>query len=129
MAANEKGFVYFDDAEVTRTNKLYKVKLIDEERAIYLKQELVDSIASVTDQDENLIAILIAHINFVRIDRKKDIGPLAPKIEEDVLSVGLKVLLREVAIEELIETMQSLKWHQIVEIITAESPIEKYQDL
>ena len=129
MATNETGFIYYEDAEVSRTNKLYKVKLIEEERGIFLGKELVESLASDTDQDENLIAILIAYIKFVRIDREKDIKDFTPNIKDDVLSEGLKALLQEIGIEELIGKMQTLKWHQIVDIINDEQPVEKYRDL
>lgn len=124
-----KSYVYFDDAEVTRTSKLYKVILEQEETTIYLKETLVETIATSTNQDENLIAILLAHMECVRRSRNTNINKDARKLDDKIVAEGLKILLRDILIEDLIQKMQSIKWHQIVEILTAESPIEELRNL
>ena len=130
MAASKNSFVYFDDAEVTRTSKRYKVILKQENVTMYFKQEIVDSIKNMTDEDANLVAILLAHIEFVRRNtNKEDIGVFVRKLENEDIVEGLEVLLRYKSLEELIEIVQTLKWHQIVEIMTAESPIEELRNL
>ena len=101
-----------------------------EETTIYIKETLVDCIAATTNQDENLIAILLAHIEFVRKNRdKKNIDLVTRKLDNKIVAEGLEILLREFLIEDLIQTMQSIKWHQIVEILEAESPIEEIRKL
>lgn len=128
--AKYSSFLCFEDAEVTRTkNNRYKVYLIEEEMEIIIGDNLVKEIALATSEEENLIAILLSYIDFVRRSRITQTVTAPRKVKEEVLITSLIKLLRENPIERLINIVKYLKWHQLLDVLTSEEPSEKIQEL
>ena len=125
---NYNGFAYFQDAMVSRKNTMYVVDLEVEEAKFYLGEKMIDEIARKTGEDKNLIAILIAYIDYVRKSRGKRNGKHDGGIQnlpyEDIVD-GVTALLRKISIDDLIEKIKGLKWHEIKSVLTGELPIEE----
>lgn len=123
------GFVYFDEAVVKRTNDFYKVVLEEEEVTIFKKVSLVDEIVSKTGEDENLIAILLAQIEYARRSNAQ-FGKRGPRrIENDNIVRVLPVLFEDISIEQLIYKVKSSNWHKLVDVFKSENPLENMQEL
>lgn len=118
------GFVYFDDAVVRRTSDFYKVVLEEEEVTIFKKVSLVEDIVAKTRYDENLIAILLAQIEFIRRDNAKLSKKIPRRINNENIIRGVSILLESVSIEELISKVKSSNWHELVNAFEAEDPID-----
>lgn len=128
--AQNNSFVYFEDAEVTRTKKLYRVFLEDEESTFFLKEEIVDSIADQTGEDPNLVAILLANIDYVRKSREKMNGGSTPtKIENKLMVECVSMLLKVISIDELIARFKAMKWHEILKVFDSQNPVEEIEEL
>ena len=121
---------YFDDAVVSRTSKLYKIVLDEHEKiTICVHADKVNPIAETTNLDDNLIAILLATIELVRRSRTKIDRSLPCKLDDKVVTEGLKSLLNAVPIEEVIIKFKSLKWHEIKAILSSKSPARTLEEL
>lgn len=126
---NNTGFVYFDEAVVRRTNDFYKILLEEEEVTIFKKVSLVDEIVSKTGEDENLIAILLAQIEYVRSSNAQ-FGKRGPrKIEDDKTVQVLSILLEDISIEELIYKVKSSNWYELVNVFESGDPIKNIEEL
>ena len=120
-------FVYFEDAVVYRTKEYYKVILESEETTIMLKDRLVEAIAEKTIENENLIAILLAYIDYVRITVRGANQNPPKRLEDNVMIEGILLLVENISIEELIIKMKTMKWHEIVGLLESPDPIERIQ--
>lgn len=123
------GFVYFDEAVVKRTKDFYKVVLEVEEVTIFKKVSVVNEIVSTTEEDENLIAILLAQIEYVRRSNAK-FGKREPhRIDNKNIIRGVSILLGVISIEELIYKVKSSNWHELVNIFESGDPIKNIEEL
>lgn len=126
----ESNFFYFEEVEVSQTKGgLYRVKLEEEECVFYIKPELTQRIASKADVNEELVAILLAYIEYARRSRNADHEKKVKRIEDKDLFEVISALLFSFSIENLIEFIHPLKWHEISDIINADSPVEEMKKI
>ena len=124
----DKGFAYFQEVMVYKKNKMYVVTLEEEEATFYLEPNMINQIAKKANEEENLVAILVAYINYVRRSRAKCDGKRDGRpqnLDSQVIVDGLITILKKVSIDDLIVTFRSLKWHEIKSILTFDLPIEE----
>lgn len=117
-------FVYYGDATISRKEKNYKVEL-EEECIIYVKRDTVERVLKhCQNRDENLIALILAKMEYARKCRNADFSKKEKKLDEDIVVDGLAILLLNFSEEVIIEVFSSAKWHEIAEIVKSESPVE-----
>lgn len=120
-------YTYYGEATVSRMRLSFKVVLDEHERTIIIPVSIVEEISNTTKEDVDMIAILLAYIEVIRKEVVTDTEKFR-KIAEKRLIVNVSKLLNEYAIEELIEIIQGLKWHQIVDVLESNNP-KKQLDL
>ena len=107
---------YFGDTKAYRLDNYYRVVLVDEERRIILRKDLVDNISEKTGDDENLIAILLAYIDCARINSTKSHKKPKP-LDDKIIIEGILILLNYILIEKLISIIKLMKWNEIVDAL------------
>lgn len=126
----KSNFFYFEEAEVSQTKGgLYRVRLEEEDSVFYVKSELTERIAFKSDVDAELVAILLAYIEYARKSRNADHEKKAKRIDDEDLYQGIVALLFSYPIENLIELIHPLKWHEISDILNADNPVEEMKKI
>lgn len=126
----ENNSIYFEDIKVSkcRENSSFKVELDTEGYTFFIKNRLTEKISMESREDENLIAIILAYIEYARKSRNSDKDDKVKSLEDDVLFFGLSKLLDKYSGEELIEIMRELKWHEICQVLNSEKPIAEIEE-
>lgn len=131
--ANENNFVYFEGAKVTKTRSkiYYRIDLEDEDWSFFIKKEIVKGIiSSSVEEESNLVAIMLAYVEYSRQCRNEcRESKKAKKLEDDILINGFSALLYSYPVERLVVIFKSLKWHEITEILNSEDPISKMEGI
>ena len=124
-------FVCFEEVTISKTRKetLYKVNLELEGYIFYIDKEIVDNIISQTHEDENLIAILLAYIEYSRKSRNTHNRGRAKCLDKKLLVDGISKLLVSYSSERLIKLVRNLKWHEIDYVFNSDNPIEKMDEV
>lgn len=116
-------FVCTDWAVIERTRTNFKVRLEEEEWDIYVSKEQVNEVSRETKQDENLVAVLLAYVSYVRQSTKAQKNEVKRLPDEQKVDGMIRLLNGyEFSIETLIDTVKELKWHQLREVLLANSP-------
>jgi len=126
----ENNFVYYEGATISKTKSSYKVYFEDNEWTIYVSFEDVHKVSSQTNEDDNLIAVLLASITYAREDvlAFKNKVPKVPK--EKIFETVIKLLNEyEGSIETLITQLQGMKWHELREILLSEEPVKVLNEI
>ena len=126
----ENNSIYFEDIKVSkcRENSSFKVELDTEGYTFFIKNRLTEKISIESREDENLIAIILAYIEYARKSRNSDKDDKVKSLEDDVLFFGLSKLLDKYSGEELIEIIRELKWHEICQVLNSEKPISEIEE-
>ena len=126
----ENNSIYFEDIKVSkcRENSSFKVELDTEGYTFFIKNRLTEKISIESRDDENLIAIILAYIEYARKSRNSDKDDKVKSLEDDVLFFGLSKLLDKYSGEELIEIIRELKWHEICQVLNSEKPISEIEE-
>lgn len=129
--ATKNNFTYFEDVRVSMSRKKlsFKVDLELEGFSFYVSKAIVDEIATKNKEDENLVAIILAYIEYARKSRNADNNCKAKKLEDELLISGVSRLLQEYPIERVIEIMGLLKWHEICKILASNNPVEEVEEV
>ena len=107
---------------VERNDKSYKVVFEDRDTKVFVRKIDVEKIYEYTNYEDGLIAILLGHIELSRRLGSTPKEHLDP-IDKDVMLEAIKKIFdKGYFIEELIEDVQELKWHEITEIFTSPHP-------
>lgn len=124
-----KNFFYFENIRVseTRSGLYYKVELEEEDATILVKKDLVEEITPY--EQEELIAILLACMEYSRRCRNHTREAKAPKPNENQLVKCIIELLTFYPMENLIEIIRDLKWSEISDILNANNPIKAMQKI
>lgn len=126
---NSNNFNYFDEAIVERTNYLYKVELVEENTSISKSRSIVEQIGEQSGQDNSLIAILLAYIEYVRRINSL-IGRRGPtQFDDDIMTEVIINLLEYFSIEELISKVKSSNWYELSNVFESNNPIENMMKL
>ena len=119
--------IYYDEATVSKTRSSFKVELEESAVTIFIPFSVVQNICEKTADDEAMIAILLAYIEDTR---KSAITPTIRirKIKDETIVVNITELLVKYPVEQLIEIVRGLKWHQIREIFESVNPEEQIEE-
>ena len=102
-----------------------KVYLEEEDWRIYVPTEDVNRVAMATEQDENLVAVLLAYVSYIRkntLAAKNNV----PKLDQEVVLNSLINLVKgyEHSVQDLINQVKYLKWHELRRILMSSEPAE-----
>ena len=125
----KSSLVYFEDVSIRRSSNSYIVNLELDGDDFYIRNPIIEDIAMKGNTDKNLIAILLAYIEYARRSRNSDENPKARKIENEIVSSVICELLKKYSAEELIDMVKELKWHEICEIFYSQNPILKIEEI
>jgi len=116
---------YFEGMEVIKTRKsqYYKVVFEDGECTIYISEKNVQEICENCQEEQVLVAILLACIEYIRKDTSTDKNKIR-KIDEKIVVESTVKLLSDYTAETLILYIKSLKWHEVKEIYESQNPKE-----
>ena len=115
---------YFEEMEVwvIRRKENYQV-ILEDDIKFNVNGKLVEKISSTNDQTEELIAILLAYVEYARSNINSAGKKREKPISDDILSTSITELLHCYSIDTLINLFKVLKWHEISLILNAESPV------
>lgn len=123
-------FVCTDWAVIERTRTNFKVRLEEEEWDIYVSKEQVDEVSRETKQDENLVAVLLAYVAFIKQSTKTKTEHLKRLSDEQKLDGMIRLLnAYEFPIETLINVVRELKWHQLRDVLLARTPAQYLSEI
>ena len=115
---------YFDEATISRTDKNYKVELVERELTIFVPEAIVSDVCKNTSAEEEIVATLFAYMEAARKEATTKENKFR-RINEDKVVINTKELMVWYSIERLIEVVRDLKWHQIKAIFESENPKKK----
>lgn len=124
----ENNSIYFEDVKIVRKKDSHVVTFEMEECSFYIKAAEAEKIAIKNNEDENLIAIILAYMEYARKNRNSDENPKAKKLEEEVVSWGITELLKKYSAETIIDGFKELKWHELCDILESQNPVEKIEE-
>ena len=127
--AKENNFIYFEDVKIVRKKDSYVVTFEMEDCSFYIKVSEIEEIATKNDEEEVLIATILAYIEYARKCRNSDKNPKAKRLEEEKVASGISDLLRKYSIETIIDFFKELKWYEMCEIIQSDDPIGKIEEI
>ena len=126
--SNGNKFIYFTGAQVEKTkSENFKVTLEEEEYIIYVSSKDVYRIKQKVDETEELIAIVLAYIEYV-FQYTKVFGQ-KKNAEQEVIVDNLIFILSRMPAEEFIERIKNIKWHEILEIFESGDPVQKIREM
>ncbi len=128
MTNENKLICFYEDIGVKRNKKTYVVTLELEEYTFYINSSEVENISEKNGADENLIAIILAYIEYARKCRNADGNKRAPKIDERIIASAITELLVKYSEEEVIYFFKDLKWHELFEILNSNTPIRTIEN-
>ena len=115
-------YTYYDEATISKTRGAsFKVELEEHEITIIVPTSTVEAICKETVDDEAMIATLLAYIEATRKSVKVE-GNNIRRIKEETLINSIIKLLVWYPVEQLIEFVIELKWHQIKQVFEANNP-------
>ena len=124
-------FVCFEDVMVSKTrtsSNSFKVNLEMEGYIFYIEKAIVDEITK-DYEDENLVAIILAYIKYVRVCRNANNQRKAKRLSEKVLISGVSDLLGKYPSDELIKIIRNLKWHEICRVLESDDPTKEIEEI
>ena len=127
----ENSLIGYDGAYVSASqrNISYKVELEDGEYIFYIKKDTVQEIAIQSNEDEPLIAIILAYLEYARKSRNTGNSSRTRRIEEEQVISSISALLKVYAAEMLITIFRALKWHEMYQVICSENPNQELEEI
>ena len=118
-----KNVVALDWGTITQSKDYFKVFLEEEEWRIYVPMEEVRRVTTATEQDENFVAVLLAYVSYIRkntLVAKNNV----PKLDQEVALNSVINLIKgyEHSIQDLIDEIKVLKWHELRRVLLSEEP-------
>ena len=127
MTTNNK-FIYFTGASVEKTRgQNFKVTLVDEETIIYVSSRDIDRVQKHVDEREELIAIILAYIEYIYQSTKVEFQRLE-RLEREIIDDNVSVILSQLSAEEMIEIIKTVKWHEIIDIFDSKDPAQRIRE-
>lgn len=122
----------YGDAKISevRGGVSWKIELEDVDEIIFIKKNIVDKIASNSDAEETLIALVLAYIKYVRTTVNPNSMNCPKKIDDEILINSMSKLIdNSYPIEYIIEWVRDSKWTEIERVFTSENPEEELSEL
>jgi len=125
---NNNKFFYFDGATVERTNaKNFKVIFEDEEATIFVNSTDVNRVLKKVNEEEEVIAILLAYIEYIYQSTKQTSSERIKRLETEFITENVIVILSRYVAEDLIMIIKQMKWHEIVFVFESKDPIQEIE--
>jgi len=126
---NSNKFIYFSGVQVEKTRgENFKVTLEEEEITICVCSNDVERIKKRIDESEELIAIVLAYIEYV-FQYTKALYQRIDRLEQGIINDNVIVLLTQMCAEEMIGIIKTLKWHEILQVFESENQVQKIREL
>jgi len=102
--------------------------LEEEEITICVCSNDVERIKKRIDESEELIAIVLAYIEYV-FQYTKALYQRIDRLEQGIINDNVIVLLTQMCAEEMIGIIKTLKWHEILQVFESENQVQKIREL
>lgn len=122
-------FISYEDCTISlsKSGLSYKVQM-DGGATFILSKETVNHIASETEQEDYMVAVLLAYIKCARLENSKSKPP--KNISEDTLFKGGKeILTSQYPIEHILALFRSLRWHEVKDVLASDDPVREMEEL
>ena len=125
---NNNKFIYFTGAIVEKTKfQNFKITLEEEEAIVYVSATDVNKIQNRVEETEELIALVLAYIEYV-FQNTKAMYQRMDRLEQEIIDDNVIVIMSQVSAEEMIDIIKTLKWHEVLQIFEAKNPAQEIRD-